>query len=58
LLISSLQQIWRKGQNRFCLEARGMGRRRRKQGAEWRNDPNNVSTYEYMNKEKEEKEKK
>jgi hypothetical protein len=23
LLMSSLQQNWRKGQNRFCLEARG-----------------------------------
>jgi hypothetical protein len=25
LLMSSLQQNWRKGQNRFCLEARGGG---------------------------------
>jgi hypothetical protein len=25
LLISTLQQNWRKGQNRFCLEARGWG---------------------------------
>jgi hypothetical protein len=39
--MSSLQQNWRKRQNRFCLEGRG-----------WRNDPNNVCTYEYMNKEK------
>jgi hypothetical protein len=23
--MSSLQQNWRKGQNRFCLEARGVG---------------------------------
>jgi hypothetical protein len=23
--MSSLQQNWRKGQNRFCLEVRGMG---------------------------------
>jgi hypothetical protein len=23
--LSSLQQNWRKGQNRFCLETRGMG---------------------------------
>jgi hypothetical protein len=41
--MSSLQQNWRKGQNSFCLEARGEGER---------NDPNNVCTYEYMNKEK------
>jgi hypothetical protein len=26
LLMSSLQQNWRRGQNRFCLEARGLGR--------------------------------
>jgi hypothetical protein len=25
LLMSSLQQNWRRGQNRFCLEARGWG---------------------------------
>jgi hypothetical protein len=25
----SLQQNWRRGQNRFCLEAKGMGGRRR-----------------------------
>jgi hypothetical protein len=25
LLISTLQQNWRKGQNRFCLEVRGLG---------------------------------
>jgi hypothetical protein len=25
--MSSLQQNWRRGQNRFCLEARGWGRR-------------------------------
>jgi hypothetical protein len=25
LLMSSLQQDWRKGQNSFCLEVRGMG---------------------------------
>jgi hypothetical protein len=43
--MSSLQQNWRKGQNRFCLEARGVGRK-------GRNDPNNEYTYEYMNKEK------
>jgi hypothetical protein len=27
LLMSSLQQNWSKGQNRFCLEATGVGRR-------------------------------
>jgi hypothetical protein len=37
LLMSSLQQNWRKGQNRFCLEARGAGRR---------DSLNNVCTYE------------
>jgi hypothetical protein len=24
IIMSSLQQNWRRGQNRFCLEARGM----------------------------------
>jgi hypothetical protein len=43
--MSSLQQNWRKGQNRFCLEVRGRGRGRG-QGARRRNDPNNVCTYE------------
>jgi hypothetical protein len=50
--MSSLQQNLRKGQNGFCLEARGMvwtGRERRTGG---RKDPNNVYTYDYMNKEK------
>jgi hypothetical protein len=28
----SLQQNWRRGQIRFCLEARGVGRRGREQG--------------------------
>jgi hypothetical protein len=50
--MSSLQQNWRKGQNRFCLEVRGVGKRGRGQGAGRRNGPNNVWTYEYMNKEK------
>jgi hypothetical protein len=50
--MSSLQQNWRKGLNRFCLEARGVGRRRRRWGTGRRNDPNNVRTFEYMNKEK------
>jgi hypothetical protein len=47
----SLQQNWRIGQNRLCLEARGWGGREEAWG---RNDPNNVCTYEYMNKEKKE----
>jgi hypothetical protein len=28
LLVSTLQQNWRKAQNRFCLEGRGEGERR------------------------------
>jgi hypothetical protein len=32
LLMSSLQQNWRKGQNRFCLEARGQRGRGREHG--------------------------
>jgi hypothetical protein len=37
LLISSLQQNWRKGQNRFCLEVRGMGERKKEgnRGVSW-----------------------
>jgi hypothetical protein len=52
LLMSSLQQNWRKGQNRFCLKMRGVERRGRGRGARERNGPNNVCTYEYMNKKK------
>jgi hypothetical protein len=51
--MSSLQQNWRKEQNRFYLEARGMGRRGR--AATGKNDPNNVCTKEYTNKEKKKK---
>jgi hypothetical protein len=40
----SLQQNWRKEQNKFFLEVMG-GR-----GKGGRNGPNNVCTYEYMNK--------
>jgi hypothetical protein len=37
----TLQQNWKKGQNRFCLEARGVGGR--EMGwAGGRSDPNNV----------------
>jgi hypothetical protein len=28
LLMSSLQQNWRRGQNTFCLEVKGMGEKR------------------------------
>jgi hypothetical protein len=48
--MSSLQQNWRKGQNRFFLEARGVGGRERGQRAGGRDVLNNVCTYEYMNK--------
>jgi hypothetical protein len=41
--MSSLQQNWREGQNRFCLEQRVV--------LEGRNDPNKIGTYEYMNQE-------
>jgi hypothetical protein len=44
--MSTFQQNWRKGQNKFCLEARGGGER--EEVEEWgRNGSNNVS---YMNK--------
>jgi hypothetical protein len=45
--MSSLQQNWRKGQDRFCLELRRVGRRGKEWETWWRNDPNNVCTYEY-----------
>jgi hypothetical protein len=50
MLLSSLQQNWRKGQNRFCLEVRRVVGERVGQG-QGENDPNNIRTYEYMNKE-------
>jgi hypothetical protein len=34
--MSSLQQNWRKGQNRFCLEVRGMKGREKGWRAEWK----------------------
>jgi hypothetical protein len=40
----SFQQNWRRGQNRFSLEARGAG------GAVGRDGPNNADIYEYINK--------
>jgi hypothetical protein len=53
--MSSLQQNWRKGQKRFCLEVRGLGGERKQQVTGGRNGPNNVYTYEYTNKEKNQK---
>jgi hypothetical protein len=44
----SIQQNWRRGQNRFCLEVRGFGERRRVWGAAGRDGPNNISTNELM----------
>jgi hypothetical protein len=41
----SLQQNWRRGQNRFCLEARTMGEVKKRRGRR-RDDPNNVYIYE------------
>jgi hypothetical protein len=49
--MSSLQQNRRKGQNRFCLEARGVAEEGGA-GTGRRNGLNNVCTYDYMNKEK------
>jgi hypothetical protein len=43
LLMSSLQQNWRKGWNRFHLEVRGGGE---EGGLVGRNGPNNVCTHE------------
>jgi hypothetical protein len=40
----SLQQNWRRGQNRFSLLLRGVAGREK--GAGKRNGPNNVCTYE------------
>jgi hypothetical protein len=42
----TLQQNWRKGQNRFCLEVRGVGRRWRERGIRGRNGQNILCTYE------------
>jgi hypothetical protein len=45
-LMFSLQQNWRRGQNRFCLEARGEGIKGWREGTGGRDGPNNVYTYE------------
>jgi hypothetical protein len=49
--MSFLQQNWRKGQNRFCLEAweEGVETRMRGWGTGRRNDQNNICTCELMN---------
>jgi hypothetical protein len=44
-LIFSLQQNWRRRQNRFCLEARGL-RGEGRDGGRGERYPNNVCTYE------------
>jgi hypothetical protein len=43
--MSSLQQNWRRRQNRLCMEAKRVGGRE-EVGAEGRGSPNNVCTYE------------
>jgi hypothetical protein len=43
--MSSLQQNWRRRQNRFYLEVRGVGERRRRKGEEMAQ-----TMYAYMNK--------
>jgi hypothetical protein len=48
--MSSLQQNWRRGQNKFCLEVRVWGRREREQGAGRIDGPNNVYTLFLMYK--------
>jgi hypothetical protein len=50
--MSSLQQNWKRWQNRFCLEARGVGGRGRGLETGWRDGPNNVLTYIHKNKKK------
>jgi hypothetical protein len=45
--MSSLQQNWRKGQNRFCLEAEGDGEERERVGTGGRNGQ---TMYAHMNK--------
>jgi hypothetical protein len=49
-LMFSPQQNWRRGQNRFCLEVKGVKGREKGQGAWEGEGPNNVCTYESMNK--------
>jgi hypothetical protein len=51
LFMSSLQQNWRIGKNRFCPEVRGVGGWER-EGGGGTNGPNNVCTYEKKQKNK------
>jgi hypothetical protein len=44
--MSSLQQNWRRRQNRFCLEVRRVGGEMAGVGGGGRIGPNNVFTYE------------
>jgi hypothetical protein len=44
--MSILQKDWRKEQNRFCMEVRGVRGKGRGWEARGRNDPKNVCTYE------------
>jgi hypothetical protein len=47
LLVSSLQQNWRRGQSRFCLKERAVGGEGRgRRIGRGRDAPNNVCTYE------------
>jgi hypothetical protein len=46
----SLQQNWRRGKNRFCLEMREVGSRRRAGRNSGIDGPINVCTYELMYK--------
>jgi hypothetical protein len=48
--MASLQQNWKREQNRFCLEAKWVGGKGRGRGRRGRNGPNNVCTFEYINK--------
>jgi hypothetical protein len=50
--MSTLHQNWRKEQNRFCLEVRGLWGEEKGARSRGRYCPNNVCTFEYMNKEK------
>jgi hypothetical protein len=46
--MSSLQKNWRKGQNRFCLEARRVGRKR--EGVSCSREEMTQTMYADMNK--------
>jgi hypothetical protein len=47
--MSSLQQNWRRGPSRFCLEARWVEGGGGEWGSGGREGPKNVCTYELMN---------